>query len=1153
VKTRIASLLANRRPLAAAGRASARASQGTGMSSTERNAVTVRSHAKAPSAGSTTGTGSSRGLIGSAFATRGASSESDGSGASSSRFRIRFSILALSGALLALFAILPVAASAETLELRFSGSGGGTVRIEPFNAMECTSTCATPAKGAADTTAGSNVLTNLIAARGTATLTAGSASLTSVTTTTGRFVVGQPISAAGIPAGTTVIATNAANPGTNPTSLTLSQPVEAGHSGTAIALVSSGPQPFAKGQVISGAGIPASTRIAAIAPGSLTLSNSATASASGIALTVAQQLDAESDGTIEAFASPDEGSAFFGWSGVTCAGGVLSNPCGFPPPSFTNVTLTAAFGPSPPLPAATTGGASKGTDFYSASVAGEVDPEGTAVTGCRVEYGETTAYGSSSSCDQAPAAIGSGTAAVPVTASIGLLEPSTLYHYRLTASNPGGSAFGEDHTFTSDPAPDDPCPNAPRRAEQGAGSLLLPDCRAYELVSSGDSHGANVTLVNGGSLAPAIIDAGGRSVFFSQSLGDPPSIQGTESNAVIAQRGASGWVDVAAEPEPDQTEPQPGSVYPSADLTTLLWNKSTPNQARQREVVWTFTHLDGAPTAASPVFAPILLSGPPTPAARVQGATPDFSHFVFGVQGRTLLAGEPLAAVGNLYELSGAGTTSASLSLVNQEGAGGPQIGGACGATLGGYINVSNVATRAISEDGSVVYFSSRPGAAQAAACDSTVPVRIFRRVNTDAPIEVSHSECTRVSPACANVGDDKYQGASKDGTRALFTSTRQLTNTDTDATEDLYLYDSSAAPGAKLTQLSAGVATANHPVPGAGAQVLGVLDNAADGSRIYFVAKGELTAAANPNGETAAPNANNLYVYDVEEARLSFVGRLAAADEHLLWSTEGREREAYALPASGTGRYLFFVSAAPLVAADTDSATDLYRYDDAGSPRLLTCLSCQASGPFPVGVFPRNVGQSRADAAQESPATADGSTAVFATTEPLLPAADHNTVGDAYEWRETEPGQGVLALVSGGSGLSLPAHNAGQTVPPITPWISANGDDIQFITAAALLPSDGDGAADVYDARVAGGFPEPAPPPGCEGDLGCHGGAGSPPAAAAPATTAPPDGGNVVRPGPCRKAQVRRAGRCVRKHRPKRHRRGKHSRGSANHGEGSR
>ncbi len=91
----------------------------------------MRRHAKAPSAGSTSGTGSSRVLIGRALATRGASGDTGGSGASSGRLLIGvFSALAL---LLALALTPSGAAAAEThLRLGFSpitGSGSG-VTIE---------------------------------------------------------------------------------------------------------------------------------------------------------------------------------------------------------------------------------------------------------------------------------------------------------------------------------------------------------------------------------------------------------------------------------------------------------------------------------------------------------------------------------------------------------------------------------------------------------------------------------------------------------------------------------------------------------------------------------------------------------------------------------------------------------------------------------------------------------------------------------------------------------------------------------------------------------------------------------------------------------------------------------------------------------------
>jgi hypothetical protein len=46
----------------------------------------------------------------------------------------------------------------------------------------------------------------------------------------------------------------------------------------------------------------------------------------------------------------------------------------------------------------------------------------------------------------------------------------------------------------------------------------------------------------------------------------------------------------------------------------------------------------------------------------------------------------------------------------------------------------------------------------------------------------------------------------------------------------------------------------------------------------------------------------------------------------------------------------------------------------------------------------------------------------------------------------------------------------------------SADGSDAFFLTAASLVPSD-PGSADLYDARVGGGFPIPPSPIPCEAD----------------------------------------------------------------------
>lgn len=139
-----------------------------------------------------------------------------------------------------------------------------------YNAAEAPS-ATVHAAGTGTVTAGSSQVTSLVAAAGAGDLTEGSAEVTSLATTSGSFLAGQPIAGEGIPAGTTITAVTE-------TTLTLSAKVEAGKSGTGVALSSEGPAPFAVGQTISGAGIPSGTRITAVAPGSLALSAQATAS-----------------------------------------------------------------------------------------------------------------------------------------------------------------------------------------------------------------------------------------------------------------------------------------------------------------------------------------------------------------------------------------------------------------------------------------------------------------------------------------------------------------------------------------------------------------------------------------------------------------------------------------------------------------------------------------------------------------------------------------------------------------------------------------------------------------------------------------------------------------------------------------------------------
>src|SRR5207249_2548787 len=86
------------------------------------------------------------------------------------------------------------------------------------------------------------------------------------------------------------------------------------------------------------------------------------------------------------------------------------------------------------------------TNITSSSVRvfGQVNPNGAATRGY-FELGTTTSYGNSTPTFDA----GNGTGQVAALADFSGLSASTLYHYRLVATNSFGTNFGLDATFNT--------------------------------------------------------------------------------------------------------------------------------------------------------------------------------------------------------------------------------------------------------------------------------------------------------------------------------------------------------------------------------------------------------------------------------------------------------------------------------------------------------------------------------------------------------------------------------------------------------------------------------------------------------------------------------------------------------------------------------
>jgi hypothetical protein len=713
-------------------------------------------------------------------------------------------------------------------------------------------------------------------------------------------------------------------------------------------------------------------------------------------------------------------------------------------------------------------------------------------------------------------------------------------HLRVASAGSIAAALLLSLAFCSVPASAATCPNEAIRTEQG--TTALPNCMALEMVSPVNKYNQYASLA---SSSPN----GQRIRYISlAALADTPK-QAYIFDRYIATRTDSGWVTESTATSPQITTGSNNQAYPcsySTDLSRwVLWGSTGTQETLG--ITTPFADGLGAPfTAIGPTMVPLTGSDKfAITSSRCEGASADASRFLFGFDqfglienriGFSYLPGDPVPIrgttepFGNVYEAYlEDGVPSVRLLQRDKDGV---NYGGSCGARVGG----SDFANRgSVSPDASRIYFSARPGQAEGVACDVVAnKLRIFERSETPAgPVitELIGSECTRVSPPCSGAdGDDDFQGASQEGDKVYFTTARQLADTDLDETADLYLHESTAPPGERLTQVSAG--EASSPTPGQGAEVLGLTDFSGDGSHAYFVAKGVLSETANQAGALPQAGQPNLYLYQRDGAypggRTAFIGTLDPADQNTLWISAPGQNSALAVPSlgedlfdhsvGGDGHILLFGSKAPLLPTDTDGGfRDEYRYDAESAE--LQRISAAAPGGADSGPF--EASESSFSGTEVGPQalflnrsiSEDGETIVFRTEEGLDPA-DTNGAESAYIWH-----QGTLT--------ALPSATS--------PNVSASGNQVTFETPAKLLPQDGDGATDVYAARVNGGFPAPVVVAPCEGEA-CQGTPSPQPGALTSPSESPSGNGNVKpKPGPAcpkGKRQVTRKGktRCVKK-----------------------
>jgi hypothetical protein len=292
------------------------------------------------------------------------------------------------------------------------------------------------------------------------------------------------------------------------------------------------------------------------------------------------------------------------------------------------------------------------------------------------------------------------------------------------------------------------------------------------------------------------------------------------------------------------------------------------------------------------------------------------------------------------------------------------------------------------------------------------------------------------------------FRGASDDGSKAIFTTGESLSGEDDDEEVDLYERD---LTGAGETRLVSTPGSGLEPCPSGATctPATGKGNISPDGSHVFFETNERIAVA-----DTDAKQ--DVYNWSGGTATLASVGPAG----------ENGPGDARFLAGAANGSKVFFATADPLDAADTDSAEDVYVR--AGGSTELVSEGDPSCAPSECG--------NGAEAAKLEWASPDGALAVLTTAESLT-EADTDSNADIYS--RALPG-GPTALVSlpgpscKGSACGNEAHDAGFA------GASTDGSSLFFVIDEALAPAepegdpfafgDSDDATDVYERAGGGG-----------------------------------------------------------------------------------
>jgi hypothetical protein len=729
--------------------------------------------------------------------------------------------------------------------------------------------------------------------------------------------------------------------------------------------------------------------------------------------------------------------------------------------------------------------------------------------------------------------IAAGLASVTLSVHVDELQPGTAYEFHVVVGNSVETVTGEAVSFST---------------QRSGGEFILPDGRAYEMVSPPEKEGALIEAAYRVDEAAA----GGDAVTYGARVPTEADPQGYNNQVQVrSTRGPSGWstrdltlpnllptgphfVLQGSEYAMFSSDLAAAAVQPFETFVPCVSSQGAPQPCLSPDASEATAFLEELGTG---VFAPLVtgcpLEGacPPSveehadvPPGTVFGgrqganhgvecspgdecgpefvaATPDLSHVVLAsAVGLTSGSGSH----GGLYEWSGGRLTfigKGENESENNEGA------------------YAAHGAHGISADGSRVIFRGKSENAE----HESIEGLLMRDTATEEAVRL---------------GEGEFQTASADDSRVFFDTGWE--------TGQLDVFELTSRPGEPL----AGRVTELTEGQGLRGLVLGTSE---DGAYVYFVSEGVLA------GSGASSPGDNLYVdhYDAEEEKWqpAFIAALSSGDSHD-WDGVGSLWGATYLlyqptRVSPNGQWLTFMSEASLTGYDnrdtasplkSDAEVYLYHASASGGAPTLTCASCDPTGARPTGVeyeelkskgvagttgeawneqglvaasLPgwRQPAQGRPEPEGYQPRYLSDSGRLFFDSPDALVPQDVNGTEDVYEYEPEGVPAGEHACSAAGSSGSEVFESAhefrvagreGQEGAGCVALISSgdsseesgfidaseSGSDVFFVTAAKLAPQDTDTAYDVYDAHECTSASPctsaPVQPPPCDTEASC-------------------------------------------------------------------